>query len=186
MSVNATASDITLVNTYVTGSQQDAAIAALPDGGWIATWMSAGQDGSGGEIYQQRFDASGIAVGGEIQVNTMTESSQLEPSVSGLDDGGWVVAWTSYSADSDSSEVFMQRYDSNGTAVDGEVQVNTYITGSQGISSVTGLSDGGYVVAWASPQNNGLDVFVQRYDSQGTAIDGETLINTFTSNYQLG
>ena len=37
----------------------DPAVAALSDGGYVVTWMSYDQDGSGYGIYAQRYDASG-------------------------------------------------------------------------------------------------------------------------------
>jgi len=42
MSSNATAGDETRVNTYTTGNQALPSLAALADGGWIATWYSSG------------------------------------------------------------------------------------------------------------------------------------------------
>ena len=38
---------------------------ALADGGWLVTWTSYGQDGSGFGIYQQRYNSEGGTVGGE-------------------------------------------------------------------------------------------------------------------------
>jgi hypothetical protein len=46
-------------------------------------------------VQGQRYDASGIVVGAQFQINTYTISNQREPSV-GTDAGGtFVVAWTS-------------------------------------------------------------------------------------------
>jgi hypothetical protein len=47
------------VNTYTTGSQHANGVTALADGGYVITWISDGQDGSGFGIYSQRYDASG-------------------------------------------------------------------------------------------------------------------------------
>ena len=46
------------VNTYTTGDQTYPGIAAHPDGGFLITWMSAGQI-NGGDIFIQRFDTNG-------------------------------------------------------------------------------------------------------------------------------
>ena len=51
------------VNTHTSGSQDyetgDDQIAALKDGGFIVTWTSSSQDGSGDGVYGQRFNADG-------------------------------------------------------------------------------------------------------------------------------
>lgn len=46
------------VNTTIAGDQRDPSVSVQPDGGWIVTWQ-----GAPGEIYQQRFTASGEKVG---------------------------------------------------------------------------------------------------------------------------
>lgn len=44
----------TLVNSYLTGDQNDAAVSALGDG-FVVTWTSVGQDKSGDGVYQKVF-----------------------------------------------------------------------------------------------------------------------------------
>lgn len=63
-------------------------VATLSDGGWVVTWMSEGQDGSGYGVYAQRYDGTGGAVGGEFRVNGHTVGDQGAPSVAALADGG--------------------------------------------------------------------------------------------------
>ena len=174
------------VNTHTTSDQFTTRMATFADGGWIVTWTSVGQDGDFGGIYQQRYDAAGTAVGGEVQVNTVTASNQDASSVAVLSDGGWVVTWQSFAQDGDSSGIYAQRYDSAGVAEGGEVQVNTTIVGSQRLPSVTALSDGGFVVSWTSviQEAAGGDVYLQRYDASGVAVGGEVRVNAQTSGDQ--
>jgi hypothetical protein len=79
------------VNTYTVNAQSSPSVTALADGGWLVTWQSFNQDGSGSGIYQQRYDRNGTAIGDEQQVNTYTSSEQAWPSVTTLADGGWLV-----------------------------------------------------------------------------------------------
>ena len=79
------------VNTYTASNQYEPSVAALSDGGFVVTWSSDVQ----GEIYAQRYDAGGVPVGTEFQVNTHTTSDQEDPSVAALSDGGFVVTWES-------------------------------------------------------------------------------------------
>lgn len=154
------------VNTYTDGDQSRPSVTSLTGGGYVVTWFSQGQDGDGYGVYAQRYDASGVAEGGEVQVNTYTTGDQLFSSVSALSDGGYVITWTSADEDGSGAGVYSQRYDSAGSPVGGEVQVNTYTEGDQTQPSVAGLADGTYVVAWASyfqEGGDGVDIYAQRY-----------------------
>ena len=42
----------------------------------MVVWASQGQDGSGWGVYGQRYDVSGVALGGEFRVNTTTADDQ--------------------------------------------------------------------------------------------------------------
>jgi Ca2+-binding RTX toxin-like protein/predicted nucleic acid-binding Zn-ribbon protein len=174
------------VNTYTAGNQDMSSVAALADGGYVVTWMSDNQDGSGPDIFAQRYDADGAAVGGEERVNTHTNSSQFHSSVAALADGGYVVTWSSWYQDGSGTGIFAQRFNEDGAAVGGEMRVNTYITGSQLIPSVAALPDGGYVVTWTSDGQDGshYGVYAQLFDSSGGAVGGEVRVNTHTNSSQ--
>ncbi|MBD0865026.1 MAG: hypothetical protein GDA36_05155, partial [Rhodobacteraceae bacterium] len=170
------------VNTYSKGNQRDSSVVALSDGGFVVTWRSHDQDGSGTGIFGQRYDAQGKAVGGEFQVNTYSNGNQLTASAVALSDGGYVVVW-------DSREITGQRYDAQGKAVGSEFQVNTYTVRAVENPSVAALSDGGYVVAWNNikytvdgEQNRvrNYDIYARRYDAQGNAVGGDFKVNTPT------
>ena len=77
-------------------TQDHPSVAALEDGDFIVTWQDAsGQSGgSGNDIWAQRFDASGSAVGDDFRVNTtFTSGHQYTPDVMGLNNGGYVISW---------------------------------------------------------------------------------------------
>ncbi len=76
-------------------------VAPLNDGGFVVTWGSYGQDGDFSGVYGQRYDSSGVKSGVEFQINTYTTSDQRDPSVAPLNDGGFVVTWTSDGQDGD-------------------------------------------------------------------------------------
>lgn len=174
------------VNTYTTGAQQIAAVAALAGGGFVVTWSSNGQDGSSWGIYGQRYTAAGVADGGELQVNTYTTSHQLGGSVAALASGGFVVAWSSDGQDGSGFGVYGQRYTAAGVADGGEFRVNTFITNTQFTYSIAALADGGFVVTWSSggQDGSGQGVHGQRFTAAGVADGGEFQINTFTFNDQ--
>lgn len=103
------------VNTTLVGDQTFPSVAALAGGGYVITWLSAGQDG-GTSIQAQRFDASGAPVGPQMQVNTTTAGRQWDPSVSGLLDGGFVVTWREvYDGGMGlDNDILAQRFDADG------------------------------------------------------------------------
>jgi hypothetical protein len=86
-----------------------------------------------------------------------------DASVTGLDAGGFVVAWVSQ--DGDGYGIYGRRYDASGGAVGGKFRVNTYTIGEQAYPSVTGLGDGGLVVTWHSldQDGSGYGICGQRY-----------------------
>lgn len=93
-----------------TGQQQ---VAALNDGSFVVVWASFGARTG---IYGQRFDANGVKIGSEFQVNTDTEHGQAAPAITPLDDGGFVVTWTSGGQDGSGYGIYSQRYDDSAAA----------------------------------------------------------------------
>lgn len=174
----------TQVNTYTGSDQFFPSVAALSGGGYVVSWMSTGEDGSGYGVYAQLYDVEGAKVGGEAQVNTYTASDQANPTVAALSGGGYVVIWQSYGQDGQDWGVYAQGYDAAGDKVGGEVHVSTTIPGPEFAPNATGLADGGYVVTWFGGVNYPWDIFAQRYDADGARVGGETLINTTTAGAQ--
>ncbi|MDL2337041.1 MAG: PKD domain-containing protein [Pseudomonadota bacterium] len=143
------------INSYISSTQNAPEVAALKDGGFVAVWQSEGQDLSSTGIYSQRFDASGVKVGAEFRVNTNINSTQYQPDVTALENGGWVVSWS----DGANGDVFVQQYNGAGQQIDGETRVDTYGYSTQYQPSITSMADGGFVVAYtgyiASGDGNG-------------------------------
>src|SRR5688500_14679047 len=106
VSVYAPAGGETPVNIYTAADQRQPSAAALAGGGFVVTWTSDDQDGSGAGVYAQRYDSDGIAHGGETRVNTPTANGQDRPSVAALAGGGYVVTWTSDGQDGGSTGVY--------------------------------------------------------------------------------
>ncbi|MGV8832143.1 MAG: M10 family metallopeptidase C-terminal domain-containing protein [Devosia sp.] len=173
----------TQVNTYVTRDQYDSSVAAI-DGGYIVTWTSLNQNGSGYGVYAQRYLSDGTRQGHETQVNTYVTGDQFDSSVAAID-GGYIVTWTSRNQDGSDYGVYSQRFLSDGTPQGDETQVNTYVTGHQHDSSLAAI-DGGYIVTWSSYGQDGSisSVYAQRYSSDGTPQGDETQVNTYVANIQ--
>nr|WP_286186698.1 S8 family serine peptidase [Geitlerinema sp. P-1104] len=185
---SAVGSEFQVINNYAYNIQVTPSVTGLSDGGFVVTWESYDPDGPRGNIYGQRYDSNGSPIGSEFPVNTYTDDWQRGPSVADLSDGGFVVTWTSQHQDGSGDGIYSQRYDSNGNAVGSEFQVNTYTDNSQWRQSVTGLSDGGFIVTWQSYEKDGsgVSIYGQRYDSNGNSVGSEFQVNTYTDNWQVG
>ncbi|MGB5636683.1 MAG: hypothetical protein WBM86_28430, partial [Waterburya sp.] len=105
------------VNTFTSGSQWQPAVAVDEDGDFIITWPSEGQDGDDRGVFAQRYSADGTPNGSEFQVNTFTTGSQNSPDVAVDGDGDFIITWGSYSylQTSETTKVFAQRYNADGT-----------------------------------------------------------------------
>jgi VCBS repeat-containing protein len=166
------------VNTYTDGAQRDQQMLLLADGGWVVLWTSAGQDGDGTGVYQQRYGQDGTPVGIETRVNSTIENSQNAPRAAALANGGWVVTWNSSGQDGDGSGVFQQRYDASGAKAGSETQVNVVTELSQQDPAIVALAGGGWVTYWLSQEDNGTPFGMYRiyhrvYDGDGDALTGE-------------
>jgi Ca2+-binding RTX toxin-like protein len=184
----------TFIDTYTLGYLLEGtlSVTALADGGSVISWQSYDADSYG--IYQQRVAANGTPVGTAAIVETGTTGSQYSPTLAGLNDGGWVVTWSSANAGGNNSDVYQQRYDSDGNKDGSEIQVSTYSTvGSRNTSAVASLADGGWVVTWTSLHyvaasggtlQQDYDVYQQRYSADGDKVASGDRVNTTVAGSQ--
>ena len=134
--------------------------------------------------------AQPVPVGSEFQVNTFTPNAQaLVPAggcVASNGAGNFVVVWTSNGQDFGATDgVYGQRYNSAGVAQGGEFLVNQTVTNNQSRPAVAMDSAGNFVVVWQSQSaTTGLDIYARRYNSVGTALSGEFLVNVEVNNAQ--
>jgi uncharacterized protein YfaP (DUF2135 family) len=176
-------------NTTTSGDQKEPSVAVGDDGAVVA-WTSVGQDGDAGGIFARRFDAFGSPVAGEFQVNTTTAGDQSQPAAASDYAGNFVVVWTSPDG-AGGTGVFGRRYDSSGSPLSGEFQVNTYTTGYQSSPRIA-MNESGFVVVWSSAPltaQTGQDgdlggIFGQRYSVNGVPNGPEFRVNTYTTGEQ--
>jgi hypothetical protein len=113
----------------------------------------------------------------EFRVNTYTESDQEDPAVAVDADGNFVVVWQSREQDGEYGGVFGQRYDSLGTPIGGEFQVNTYTPAYQYHPAVASDAQGTFIVVWSDRGQSQLSA--QRYDSSGARLGSEFRVAAF-------
>jgi hypothetical protein len=183
------------INTYTTNNQNYASVGIDADENFVVVWQSdgsAGGDTGSFSIQGQRYDVSGNAVGSQFQVNSYTTGNQRYPSVAVGSSGDFVIVWRSdgsAGSDTDFWSIQGQRYDSSGSTIGAQFQVNTYTTLAQRNPAVTIGSTGEFVVVWSSRGSLGTDSSLysiqgQRYDSSGGAVGSEFQVNTYTTDHQ--
>ena len=145
---------------------------ALADGGFVVAWDSYVNNPFGyasSDIFFQRYDAAGQAIGAITQVNTDSSiDGRFDAQVTALGNGGFVVAW--HTGDFDGEGVYGRRFDAAGSALDvREFAINELRQGDQGGPALTALANGGFATAWVDTQADGATRIEAR------VLAGETL-----------
>ncbi len=157
------------VNTYATFNQLYPVAAIGPMGDFVIAWDSAQQDGEGAGVFMRRFDGTGMALSGDLQVNSFTSNYQTLPTIASDDAGNFVVAWNSFHQLDPNSfyDVFGRAFDSDGVALGSEFLVNTETYDYQRIPGVGMNGSGRFVVVWDSFYQDGdaSGIFGQRFCS---------------------
>src|SRR5439155_1085577 len=133
-------------------------VACDAEGNFVVAWEN--RSGVGWGIYARRYNAAGVAQGGEFPVKKSTTAGDQHPSVASDADGDFVVAWGSRDQDGFGYGVYAQRYDSADVPQGGEFRVNTTTAGFY--PSVASDAEGDVVVAWEG-------VYAHRYNAAGVA-----------------
>ncbi|MCB9235050.1 MAG: HYR domain-containing protein [Bacteroidia bacterium] len=122
----------TLANTTTADNQQEPGVGMDENGNFIIVWASANaQDGDAEGIYGRLFDSSGNPQGSEFLVNTTTSGSQDHPQAIASREGLFAVVWESYGQDGSYTGVYLQEFNTDGTPLGTETQVNTRTTDFQ-------------------------------------------------------
>lgn len=147
--------------------------AALPNGGFVVAWV----DPFAETVNAQVFDSNGNKVGGQIDCGNVPAStgSLGTLDIAALPSGDVVIVWATAAG-----EIVGQIFNSSGTLVGGQFQVNAPTVGVEILPEIAVLPSGEFVVAWRAP-TDGInyfqigDVHAQRFSGNGTKI-GEKFI----------
>lgn len=130
--------------------------------------------------------AFGDSIGNEFAVNTEVTGNQFDSSIAMDADGDFVITWNSDGQDGSGFGIYAQRYNADGTEADAEFPVNTFTLGDQDTPSVAMDADGDFIITWRSvdQDGNGLGIYAQRYNADGSKAGNEFIVNTTTANDQ--
>ncbi len=176
-----------VINEDPYGFQGFSAAAQLANGTVVHVWESnATSQINSSDLAGRLFNNAGVPLGGQFPVNRTFSGDQTQPEIAALDDGGFVVVWTSRVQDGSGRGVYGRRFDADGHPVSLEFLVNTATFNDQDQVDVAALAGGGFVVTWRSVGQDGSvsSIFAQRYDANGNAVGGETPVNVHTDDNQ--
>jgi Ca2+-binding RTX toxin-like protein len=134
----------------------------------------------------QVTDAPGVETrysAGAVFGLTASPGTHSGPSHAALPGGGFVSVWSG--SDGSGLGARAQLFDGAGKKVGGEIAVNADATGTQSSPRVVALGTG-FVVSWTDSvgDDSGGGIKAQLFDSTGTKIGGEFLVNTTTAAAQ--
>ncbi|MDB2414552.1 Ig-like domain-containing protein [Rickettsiales bacterium] len=160
-------------------------VAVLDDGSFVVTWRFY-KDGVS-DIYARHFDNNGVAIGEEFKVNSVSAVGRSVPSISSLNDGGYVITWASASDanSANNSTLLAKIFDLNDEVEKTEFiiddDLNIFLP-----NEVAGLKNGGFVVTWTAFGKDGSEngIYAQQYKADGEKEGDEFLVNTYTNNDQ--
>ena len=166
-----------LVNESTTGSQLRPSVASTPAGAFVVTWENPADS-----VDKRFFSASGVAVGGDVEVGGASAGATASPAIDRNADGDIAVAWRRLEASAMS--IRMKRFDSSGSAVAMEMEVNVITTGDRSAPAVA-LSDSGLaMVTWRDDFSGDNEIYGRIYDSAGGSV-GPFVVNETTTGEQL-
>jgi hypothetical protein len=141
------------VNTFTTDNQSSASVARLSTGNLAVVWQSASQGSkspaTNSGIYGQLLSSAGAAVGSEFVIsNAGATVDETSPVVTALNAGRFAVAYLTKTGTA-SASVGYRIIEANGT-VGSQLLANATATDDKNSPSITTLTDGSFVIAWAS------------------------------------
>ena len=175
------------VNTYTNGPQLVPRVARLRNKDeFIITWSSFGQDDSSWGVYTQRYASNATALGDEFRVNNYTIDNQSRSWVVARGEDGFVIIWNSFNQDGFSSGIYMKLYGNNGSALSGELPVNTYVIGEQSDPAMYSNDLNEFLILWNSFGEDGSSygIYGRYYFNNGTVITDAFQINMYNNDDQ--
>ncbi len=128
------------------------------------------------DIYYQKLDSSGtIGINSNITTE-IPDSSHQSPTIGSTGWGKSVIAWTDLR--NRNWDIYAQLLDINGSNIGVNHRVNDDASVTAQHEPQIALSpDGWYVVTWYDRRNGNDDVFIQKFDSSGTPIGLNLMVN---------
>ena len=150
-------------------------VAVATNGTFTLAWRDYRNGNS--DIYCQRYDNNGTALGSNFLVNDDAGGGYQSSPTIGVDgEGNFVIAWQDDR--NGNYDIYCQRYDNSGTVSGSNFLVNDDVGGGYQSSPSIGVDgEGNFVITWCDDRNGNWDIGAQRYDADGTALGSNFMVN---------
>ena len=174
-----------VVNAYTADAQDSPSVVVGPDDRFLVTWGSLFQDESGWGIYGRLFDRTGRPVCDELRLNQQTRLDQHNSTATAFQDGRFLVAWESQSAEGSHTDVRARVLTMDGRTAGDAFFLNETLPGDQRNPSLAALHGEHYVAVWAGRDSDGDGYgVVGRCCTLSGGCEPERVLNTYTSGAQ--
>jgi CSLREA domain-containing protein len=162
------------------------------NGEFVCVWSDSGGylvglPSGGGGVGIQRFDATGVPLGTEFLVSSITGNDGVASTgveVASADDGSFLVVWQNGTLPAD--DVVGRRFSSDGVPSTGEFSVVPDLIEPYLFVRMAADKDGAFVVAWPGLDPNEGGVMARRFDTGTSPLGTEFLVNSYTTGDQGG
>lgn len=150
-------------------------LAMRPDASFVIAYHEDVGEGSGADVYIQRYSADGSRLGPRVRANEYLLGNQQNASLAADSAGNIVVVWEQ--SENGRIDAIWRRFDINLAPLGPSVRANDLLNGLGVAPRVAMAADGRFVITWHSgfPNSN---AYLQLYYPDGTPSGGGT-------NYQL-
>jgi len=151
-------------------------------GRFVICWAKAHTVNSKIQVYFQRFDSSGVKLGG-IDSVSQADAHCYSPKIAMNNDGSFVITWDDHRNPQTLPDVYMQRFNNAGQKIGNNVKVSD--DNSTGVRQAGNfVSTDGYgriAVCWIDDRDNQNSIYYQLYDNSGNPIGVNRKANILSS-----
>lgn len=164
------------VNTLTTNEQYLPSITSDAQGNFLVVWNSAF---GGSYVYGQRFDSTGTALGGELELNDSTLGIEISRSVAADGGGDFLGVWEGDDTFGGDRYLSGRAFDPNGVPrgaafpIDSSSPIESYDLRPQ----IAAFGEGKFVVTWQDYVDYELQVVGRIFDESGNPTSGQFAVS---------
>ena len=157
------------------GDQMQSSIAVDESGNYIITWIDYRNTHT--NIYAQQFLSDGTALGNNFLINDEDNKAfyQTNSAIVADAEGNFIIL--SHTFGDYINGLYIQRFQNNGKKTGGPILVNDSPDAAAQNASIDMNSTGSFILVWEDRRNENNDVYIQRYQPDGTPLGENVQVN---------
>lgn len=151
------------------GALPEKASGAGTEAGYVIVWLNDTDEDGYREVWARRLDSTGKPAGPEFPVSASEGVDHRTAAVAVGDDGSSRIVWTSETNSGEPTTIWVQTIDPEGRLEGSPIEIGEPEGVARLNPKVAFGSDGGFLVAWLEPGEDGFSprVMAQAFDSGG-------------------